>query len=157
MPTSAVGNKRAPGGGARGFTLIELLVVLAIMAIATVGVSLALPSSGTDTLQREGERLAAILESARAQSRASGLKVLWQPQTPGFVLLGLPDQTVQTWLRPGIRVQGQPPLWLGPEPLIGAQHITLTHPDYPGQAVRVATDGLRPFAATSTSAAEAAP
>ena len=38
-------------------------------------------------------------------------------------------------------------LWLGPEPLIGAQQVVIINADLPGQAVRVATDGLRPFTA----------
>lgn len=158
MPTSAAGNKTRP----HGFTLLELLVVLAIMAIATAGVSLALRDGGASAMQREGERLAAILEAARSQSRASGLTVLWQAQPQGFRLLGLPNvsnnsanpnTTAPTpWLHPGVQVSGRQPLWLGPEPLIGAQQVTLTHPDYPGHAVRIATDGLRPFSVRPDSA-----
>ena len=33
------------------------------------------------------------------------------------------------------------------EPLIGAQEVMIVNADLPGQAVRVATDGLRPFTA----------
>ncbi|HMT17930.1 MAG TPA: prepilin-type N-terminal cleavage/methylation domain-containing protein, partial [Ottowia sp.] len=57
----------------RGFTLIELMVVMAIVAIGAALASLALPDSDSRTLAREGERLAALLESARAQSRAAGV------------------------------------------------------------------------------------
>ena len=60
---------------AYGFTLLELLVVISIMAIATAGVGLALRDSGQTQLEREGERLAALLDSARARSRASGVPV----------------------------------------------------------------------------------
>jgi general secretion pathway protein H len=36
---------------------------------------------------------------------------------------------------------------LGPEPVIGAQAVTLTSAAHPGHEVRIATDGLRPFTA----------
>ena len=65
---------------ARGFTLLELLVVISIMALATAGVGLALRDGGQQALEREGERLAVLLESARAQSRASGVPVRWRPR-----------------------------------------------------------------------------
>ncbi|RYY52357.1 MAG: type II secretion system protein GspH, partial [Comamonadaceae bacterium] len=67
MPTSAAGN-RFP----RGFTLLELMVVIAIMALATAGVAFAMRDSSQAALEREAERLAVLLDAARAQSRASG-------------------------------------------------------------------------------------
>lgn len=45
----------------RGFTLLELMVVISIMAIAAAGVSLSLRDSGQAQLEREAERLAALL------------------------------------------------------------------------------------------------
>ena len=36
-------------------------------------------------------------------------------------------------------------LVLGPEPIIGPQAVVLTSSLAPGRALRVATDGLRPF------------
>jgi general secretion pathway protein H len=57
----------------RGFTLLELMVVVAIVALATAGVSLALRDSDATQLEREALRLSALLESARAQSRTSGV------------------------------------------------------------------------------------
>ena len=56
----------------RGFTLMELLVVISLMALVSVGVVFAMGDNSQDQLQREGQRLAAQLEAARAQSRASG-------------------------------------------------------------------------------------
>ena len=137
--------KRAPSHFS-GFTLLELLVVVAIMALATAGVGLALRDNGGVLLQREGERLAALLEAGRAQSRASGVAVRWRADAQGFHFDGLPDNALPThWLDAQTQVNGAGQLWLGPEPLIGPQQITLAHPSWPERSVRVATDGLRPF------------
>ena len=131
---------------ARGFTLLELLVVVSIMALATAGVGLALRDGSQQSLEREGERLAALLESARAQSRASGVLVRWRAVEGGFRFDGLRAGTLPTqWLDNSTRVRGPGSLVLGPEPLIGPQHIVLVQPQYPEHALRVATDGLRPF------------
>lgn len=140
MPTSAVGSNPA-----RGFTLLELLVVVAIMAVATAGASLALRDSASTTLEREGQRLAALLESARAQSRASGVPVRWQAQPGGFRFDGLAAPAPGLWLSPDTRLREPVTLVLGPEPLIGAQALVLTSRTDPQIALRVATDGLRPF------------
>ena len=133
---------------ARGFTLLELLVVVAIVALATACVALALPDSGANDLQREGERLAALLESARAQSRASGSAVRWRADAQGFHFEGLPTLKLPSrWLDDATTVRGPGELWLGPEPLIGAQQVVIVSQTHPQNAVRVATDGLRPFVA----------
>jgi general secretion pathway protein H len=59
----------------QGFTLLELMVVVAIIALATATVSLALPDSNRDRLETEALRLSALLESARAQKRQIGVTV----------------------------------------------------------------------------------
>ncbi len=131
---------------ARGFTLLELLVVVSIMALATAGVGLALRDGSQQSLEREGERLAALLESARAQSRASGVPVRWRAVDGGFRFDGLRAGTLPTqWLDNSTRVRGPGSLVLGPEPLIGPQQVILVQPQHPEHALRVATDGLRPF------------
>ncbi len=131
---------------ARGFTLLELLVVVSIMALATAGVGLALRDGSQQSLEREGERLAALLESARAQSRASGVLVRWRAVEGGFRFDGLRAGTLPTqWLDNSTRVRGPGSLVLGPEPLIGPQQVILVQPQHPEHALRVATDGLRPF------------
>ena len=170
MPTSAAGNKarqrhyRTDGVTARlrraGFTLLELLVVIAIIAMATAGVGLALRDSGQVTLDREADRLSALLESARAQSRTSGTVVFWRPTPQGpraFVFDGLPPGTLPSdWLAEGISAQlatadGRPlpALQLGPEPIIAPQQVLLTSDTLPVRTLRIATDGLRPFAVVS--------
>lgn len=136
----------------RGFTLLELLVVVSIMALATAGVGLSLRDSSQTQLERESERLAALLEAARAQSRASGAPVRWRAVPRGFRVDGLPrGPLAAAWLDPGtqvLQVLGpEGTLVLGPEPLIGPQQVVLGRADTPGRAMRVATDGLRPFTA----------
>jgi general secretion pathway protein H len=155
MPTSAAGNKGR--GPASGFTLIELLVVMAIIALAMAGVGLAMRDTSQTTLDREAERLAALFESARAQSRASGVAVRWHLTEQGFAFEGVDENALPShWLAQGIRVQGLlangvqvNALQLGPEPIIAAQQVALVAESAPGRSLLVATDGLRPFAVSS--------
>ena len=153
MPTSAPGSEppagRAPRG--RGFTLIELLVVVALIAIASAVASLALRDPAASTLEHEAVRLSALLESARASARASGIAARWTPlsQDPdgaGFRFIGLPStEPLPThWLdsRTSAQVIGATAVNLGPEPLIGAQRIVLRLND---QRLTLATDGIGPF------------
>lgn len=163
MPTSAAGNSGAAfraGGRPRsssGFTLLELLVVIAIVALATAGVGLSLRDSGETRLEREAERLSALLESARAQSRANGSPVRWYltPEGPGnFVFDGLaPGALPNTWMSEGISAQPIGPdgraaaaLQLGPDPIIAAQQVLLSSDGPPARSLRIGTDGLHPFA-----------
>jgi general secretion pathway protein H len=149
MQILAAGSKhRRRARGLGGFTLLELLVVLSIMALATVGVGLSMRDGTQAQLERDAERLAALLESARAQSRASGVPVRWLALPEGFRFDGLPSQhpLPTRWLDPSTHVRGPGHLVLGPEPLIGPQQVILTQSGHPEHALRVATDGLRPFA-----------
>jgi general secretion pathway protein H len=113
-------------------------------------VSFALRDSQATQLDREAQRLAALLESARAQSRSSGVPVRWVPVAGGFRFIGLPpDSLPDRWLSDTTQVRGSAALQLGPEPIIGKQEVVLESSAAPGRSLRIATDGLRPFAVTS--------
>ncbi|OOG59225.1 prepilin-type N-terminal cleavage/methylation domain-containing protein [Polaromonas sp. C04] len=137
-----------------GFTLLELLVVVAIIAVASAGVSFAMRDSSQTQLEREAQRLAALLESGRAQSRTSGVPIVWHTTPGGFQFDGAAPQSLpEYWLHADTQVSqattmvaGQALLTLGPEPIIGPQEVVLGSADHPKQSLRVSTDGLRPFA-----------
>jgi general secretion pathway protein H len=156
MPISAAGSKRPPALP-HGFTLLELLVVVALIAVATAGVSLSLRDSAHSALQRDAERLAVLLETGRAQARANGLPVVWRTQdlapntVQSFVFEGLPPPGLpQNWLAESTRATPGSAITLGPEPLIEPQAVALSAPQSPGQTLWVVTDGLRPFKVQST-------
>ena len=173
MPTSAAGNKsnlppvatshalsqarvraQSRARAALGFTLIELLVVIALIAIGTAAVSFTLRDSAETVLERDAERLAALFESARARSRASGMPVKWHPaaltsapnsntNATGFVFEGLPPNTLPSeWLSPQTQVDAAAVVVLGPDPIIGPQSVLLRAND---RQLWVSTDGLQPF------------
>lgn len=154
MPTWEAGSKRrvslppARARAHRGFTLLELLIVVAIIAIATAGVGFALRDTSQVALEREAQRLAALFEAARAQSRASGVAVRWQPTPGGFRFEGLSGTALpQQWLGDAVLavVPAGGALQLGPEPIIGAQEVVLRATNSGAVALRVVTDGVRPF------------
>jgi general secretion pathway protein H len=156
MPTSAAGSNR-PTALPTGFTLLELLVVVALIAVATAGVSLSLRDSAHSALQRDAERLAVLLETGRAQARANGLPVVWRTQelapntAQSFVFEGLPPPGLpQNWLATSTRATPGSAVTLGPEPLIEPQAVALSAAQSPGQTLWVVTDGLRPFKVQST-------
>ena len=151
----------APGGrrGGRGFTLIELLLVVALIAIASAVASLALRDPAAARLEQEAARLVALLESARAEARASGLAARWEPLSEqadgsGFRFVGLAavEPMPTRWLEASTSAQviGARAIVLGPEPLIGAQRILLRLDD---QRLTLATDGIGPFVVTDNDGA----
>ena len=137
-----------------GFTLIELLIVVAIMAIATAGVGLALRDSSGTALEREAQRLAVLLDSARVQSRMSANTVRWRPTASGFAFEGLTTGSTfpATWLGQDVRVAGNTAVVLGPDPVIGPQQIRLVSISDPARSLVLATDGIRPFAVVTDGA-----
>lgn len=153
MPTLAAGNEPMPAGQLtshqQGFTLLELLVVLALMALGTAGVALALRSTPQQQLQEESQRLVAWLEAARAQARSQGLVVRAKLQAEGATLAGLAPSPAATpplrWRYPHTRVIPIE-LLLGPEPILPAQSLRLQHAQDGQAQVTIGTQGLRPFA-----------
>jgi general secretion pathway protein H len=134
-----------------GFTLIELIVVVAIIAIAVSVTTLALRDPTASQLEREAARLSALLESARAEARALGLPVRWQPAadptgSEQFRFVGLPPSAAMPtrFLAPGVQAQvvGATALMLGPEATIAPQRVVLSLGQ---QRIVLATDGLGPF------------
>jgi general secretion pathway protein H len=133
-----------------------MLMVVAIVALASAGVSLSLRDTDATALDSEATRLAALLESARAQSRTSGVPVRWRSSDKGFEFAGItvradaPDSLARprSWLHSDTRARvvrpaGAGELLLGPEPLIAAQQVELMQGE---RRLLLGTDGLAPFA-----------
>lgn len=147
-----------------GFTLLELLLVLAVIAVGVSLIVLTLPDGDAARLDEEGARLAALLETARAESRTSGVGAIWiaaadpqgrtqdAPQDFQFVglpkALGLPSR----WLdaRVSAQVVGASAVVLGPEAILPAQRIVLSLGE---RRLELASDGLGPFAVAEPPAA----
>jgi general secretion pathway protein H len=149
MQTLAAGSKYLKPN-VNGFSMLELLIVIALIAIVTTGVSLSLRDTASSALQRDAQRLAALLETGRALARANGLTVVWRAQTLGsehdFIFEGLPPPGLpKNWLDESTHVDPGATLTLGPEPLIRPQAVALSNLQAPGQTLWVVTDGLRPF------------
>ena len=75
--------------GARraGFTLIEVLVAMAIIGVLSVVVVLAVAPGEATHARTEARRLAALLELALAETRASGQSIAWSPAPEGYAFL----------------------------------------------------------------------
>ena len=142
----------------RGLTLLELLVVLAIIAISSAGAALAMRDNAQTQLEREAQRLIAKLESARVQSRAEGVPLIWRATATGFVIeTTLVDSDFvpqsEDWMSSDMAIgvsEGIKAITLGPEPIIPPATITLSKAS--GQTsgnkpinLRIGTDGLQPF------------
>lgn len=137
--------------------MIELMVVLAIVAIGVAITSLALRDPALERLEREAERLAALLEMGRAEARAGSLAVAWAPlQEPGtthFRFTGLPARAglPERWLDARVQAQvvGAARIVLGPEAILPPQRVVLRLDPH---RLEVASDGLGAFAVQSPAA-----
>lgn len=154
----------------RGFTLLELLVVLGIVAFASAGVGFALRDDTQARLEREALRLGALLDAARAAAQVSGVAVRWRVTAQGFQFEPDPAWSGQPsprhWLdadtraqvmlsQAGVHRDAAPSqdqaevaasLLLGPDAIIVPQAIELYAAAQPRKRMRLATDGVRPFA-----------
>ncbi len=158
----------------QGLTLLELLVVLAIIGFAMAAVSLSLRDSSQTQIEREAQRLVAVLEAARAQSRTSGIALIWQATPEGFVIrpaltpnpaqannsatASTPSNPIaartETWLAAGTQAAvttatAATLVVLGPEPILAPARITLSvataNSAKPATSLSIGTDGLQPF------------
>lgn len=153
MPTWAPGSsrRRPAARGAAGFTLIELVVVVAIVAIASGLITLAIRDPARTRLEQEAVRLVALLETARTEARAGGLEVLWVPGSDGegrdFRFVGLPKAFAlpSRWQGEPIaaEVLGARLLVLGPDAILPPQRVVLRLGD---ERLEIASDGLAAFA-----------
>ena len=67
-----------------GFTLIEVLIVVAVIAVASAVLVLAVSPSDATRARNEARRLAALLELALAEARAGGQSIAWAPVAEGY-------------------------------------------------------------------------
>ena len=141
----AVNRQPAQLGRTAGFTLLELLVVLAIIAIASAAVTLSLRDSPSTRLQSEAARLIAVLETARADARASNTALHWHADAKGFQVQTLPaaGQARQTmvWLQVGTQATPSDVL-ISPEPVQASTRLTLT---LGGSRLTLGTEGAAAF------------
>ena len=153
---------------------MELLLVVSLIVMVSAGVGFAMRDAGQSQLEREAQRLVALLDSARAQSRATGVPVYWQAGAAGFEFTGLPPRKagpdaasvavspgesadpppLTRWLSEGVTVQDAALVTLGPEPIIERQQIVLLQGT---RSLRITTDGLRPFTVDAAAVAGASP
>ncbi|CDG85661.1 GspH/FimT family pseudopilin [Janthinobacterium agaricidamnosum] len=77
---------------ARGFTLIELLVVMVIFGITLGMVSLNALPNGQQALQKEGERIALLLQLARDEAILRSRQVAFEADDQQYRFLVLNDK-----------------------------------------------------------------
>lgn len=61
-----------------------MLVVVAIIAIMTAGISLAMPRRGDQPLARDARRLELLFAQAQTEARAGGRAIIWRADENGY-------------------------------------------------------------------------
>jgi general secretion pathway protein H len=133
----------------RGFTLLELLVVIAVIALGTAGVAVSMRDASQTMVEREATRLAALLDAARGQSRATGVMVTWESGQDDknqnimrWTGLRHKEPLPTAWLSTQTQVVDAKRVVLGPDPVIAPQSVLLMM----GTDKRsVVTDGVGAF------------
>jgi general secretion pathway protein H len=122
---------------------------MAVIALGTAGVALAMRDSGHTLIEREATRLAALLDAARSQSRATGTLVSWEATLDDsnqsvMRWSGLSHQAPLPthWLNTQTRVLGNARLVLGPDPVMTPQSVQLA---IGSDSRLVASDGVGLF------------
>jgi general secretion pathway protein H len=131
-----------------GLTLIELLLVLTIVGLSAALAIPALRDPAATQLREEADRLAHLLEGARAASRAYDEAMAWRVEPAGFRFIGQAGGPWPTnWLHPHTEatIRSAQDVELGPEPVIAPQAILLRHRQRAELSLWVRTDGVRPF------------
>jgi general secretion pathway protein H len=133
----------------RGFTLLELLVVIAVIALGTAGVAVSMRDSSQTMVEREATRLAALLDAARGQSRATGVMVTWESVQDNknqnamrWSGLRHKEPLPTAWLDAQTQVLDAKRVVLGPDPVIASQSIVLA---IGSERRNVVTDGVGAF------------
>ncbi|WP_169307335.1 GspH/FimT family pseudopilin [Chitiniphilus eburneus] len=75
-----------------GFTLIEILVALGVVGIILGMAMLRFDLSDGQTLEREGQRMALLFESARDEAIAGGRAIAWSSDGDGYQFWTLDDR-----------------------------------------------------------------
>jgi general secretion pathway protein H len=139
------------GHSAQGFTLLEVMVVLVIIALVTGLVALRIQPDPQQQLRMDGERLSLWLEAVRAQSRVQGRPAQARVTAQGVEVIGLTQANQAAprlnWLSSDTRpALPESLLWLGPEPILAAQKLTLVSVRDPSTSTVIWTNGLGPWA-----------
>ncbi len=133
---------------------------MALIAIASGLMSLALRDPAGTQLEHEAARLVSLFESARAESRASGVAVRWVPRVDpeadadfSFVGVSHMRDFPRHWLAPDVSAQiiGTGSVLLGPEPFLPPQRVVLSLRDH---RLALGTNGLEPFAVVGDDASQ---
>ena len=85
----------------QGFTLIEIMVVLLILAISLSVITLALPNSETQNVEREADRFRWVLEEAHAEALRHRQPMQLRMTSEGYALHNVPPSLQkEDWAQP---------------------------------------------------------